>query len=129
MNLLYFTIREGDVTMSRIRRTFSPEFKSKLVLRVITGEGDINSVAIEHEIQPNLLRKWKQEFLANAASVFDENKHSKLEEKLKQEQKDNAAYARKVGQLTMEVDWLKKKSAEILGPDYEEKYTKKPFDD
>jgi len=31
----------------------------------------------------------------------------------------------KVGQLTIEVDWLKKKSAEMLGPDYEKKFNKR----
>ena len=36
---------------------------------------------------------------------------------------------KKVGQLTMQVDWLKKKSEEICGPDYESKFSPKPFDD
>ena len=40
-----------------------------------------------------------------------------------------AEYAKKVGQLTMQVDWLKKKSEEIVGPDYESKFSPKPFDD
>ena len=40
-----------------------------------------------------------------------------------------AEYAKKVGQLTMQVDWLKKKSEEICGPDYESKFSPKPFDD
>ena len=31
--------------------------------------------------------------------------------------------------ITMQVDWLKKKSEEMLGPDYESKFTPKPFDD
>ena len=43
--------------------------------------------------------------------------------------KEKAAYAKKVGQLTMQVDWLKKKSEEILGPDYESKFSPKPFED
>ena len=41
----------------------------------------------------------------------------------------DTAYAKKVGQLTMQVDWLKKKSEEICGPDYESKFSPKPFDD
>ena len=35
---------------------------------------------------------------------------------------------KKVGQLTMQVDWLKK-SEETLGPDYESKFSPKPFED
>ena len=45
------------------------------------------------------------------------------------ERKEKAEYAKKVGQLTMQVDWLKKKSEEICGPDYESKFSPKPFDD
>ena len=43
-------------------------------------------------------------------------------EKLAKERKEKAAYAKKVGQLTMQ-DWLKKKSEEICGPDYESKFS------
>ena len=45
------------------------------------------------------------------------------------ERKEKAEYAKKVGQLTMQVDWLKKKSEETLGPDYESKFSPKPFED
>lgn len=48
--------------------------------------------------------------------------------KLSEEYKEKKAYARKVGQLTMQVDWLKK-SEEMLGPDYESKFSPKPFED
>lgn len=50
-------------------------------------------------------------------------------EKLDEERKEKEAYAKKVGQLTMQVDWLKKKSEELLGPDYESQYSPKPFED
>ena len=36
---------------------------------------------------------------------------------------------KKVGQLTMQVDWLKKNSEETLGPDYKSKFSPKPFED
>jgi hypothetical protein len=45
------------------------------------------------------------------------------------ERKEKAEYAKKVGQLTMQVDWLKKKSEATLGPDYESKFSPKPFED
>ncbi|MFQ9701367.1 MAG: hypothetical protein ACLR0U_00780 [Enterocloster clostridioformis] len=47
-------------------------------------------------------------------------------DKLAEERKEKAEYAKKVGQLTMQVDWLKK-SEEICGPDYESKFSPKPF--
>ena len=57
------------------------------------------------------------------------NLNLNLKEKLAEERKEKAEYAKKVGQLTMQVDWLKKKSEEICGPDYESKFSPKPFDD
>ena len=85
--------------MSRQRRSFSAKFKSDLVIELLKGEKDLNTLAAENNIQPNLLRNWKKEFLNNASL------------------------------LTMQVDWLKKKSEEICGPDYESKFSPKPFDD
>ena len=52
--------------------------------------------------------------------MFDDKREDNLKEK--------AEYAKKVGQLTMQVEWLKK-SEEIYGPDYESKFSPKPFDD
>ena len=101
--------------MSRTRRNFTAQFKSKLVLEVLKGEKDINTIATENDIQPNLLRNWKKEFLDNAALVFDDKREENVKEKLAAERKEKAAYAKKVGQLTMQVDWLKKKSEELLG--------------
>ena len=115
--------------MSRSRRNFSAEFKTKLVLQLLKGEKELNVLATENDIQPNLLRNWKKEFLANASLAFDNKREDNLREKLAEERKEKAEYAKKVCQLTMQVDWLKKKSEEVVGPDYESKFSPKPFDD
>ena len=115
--------------MSRSRRNFSAEFKTNLVLQLLKGEKELNVLAVENDIQPNLLRNWKKEFLNNASAVFDDKREENLKDKLAEERKEKAEYAKKVGQLTMQVDWLKKKSEEVIGPDYESKFSPKPFDD
>lgn len=86
----------------------SSKFKADLVLEVLKGERDINTIATENNIQPNLLRNWKKEFLEKADVVFDDTREESLREKLSEERREKAAYAKKVGQLTMQVDWLKK---------------------
>ena len=115
--------------MSRSRRNFSAECKTNLVLQLLKGEQELNVLAVENDIQPTLLRNWKKDFLANASLAFDNKREDNLREKLAEERKEKAAYAKKVGQLTMQVDWLKKKSEEVVGPDYESKFSPKPFDD
>ena len=104
--------------MSKQRRDFSAKFKSDLVIELLKGEKDLNTLAVENNIQPNLLRNWKKEFLSNASVVFDDKREDNLKEKLAEERKEKAEYAKMVGQSTMQVDWLKKKSEEICGPDY-----------
>ena len=100
--------------MSKKRRNFTAKFKSDIVIELLKGEKDLNSLASEYEIQPNLLRKWKKEFLENAPIIFDEKRDENLKEKLNLKRKEKAQYARKVGQLTMQVDWLKKNLKKYL---------------
>ena len=123
------TTERRIIIMSRTRRSFSAKFKSELVIELLKGEKDLNTIAAENNIQPNLLRNWKKEFLDKASVVFDDTRENNLKEKLALERKEKAEYAKKVGQLTMQVDWLKKKSEETLGPDYESKFSPKPFED
>ena len=85
------------------------------MIELLKGEKDLNTLATENNIQPNLLRNWKREFLNNASAVFDDKREENLKEKLVEERKEKAEYA--------------KKSEEICGPDYESKFSPKPFDD
>ena len=94
--------------MSRTRRNFSAKFKADLVLEVLKGEKDHNSIATDNSIQPNLLRNWKKEFIDKASVVFDDSREDNLKEKLAAERREKTEYARKAGQLTMQADWMKK---------------------
>ncbi len=115
--------------MSRKRRSFSSEFKFKAVIEVLKGDKPLTEIATELEIHPNMLRQWKTEFMEHGEQVFDHDVDAKLKEQIAQERRQNTEYAKKVGQLTMQVDWLKKKSEEQFGPNYEDLFTPKPFKD
>ncbi len=108
------------------KRTFSAEFKTKIVLEVLKGEKEISVIASENEIAPNQIRNWKNEFISNASNVFDNKKDEKIREALKSNEAEKDQLYKKVGQLTTQVDWLKKKSEELLGPDWESKFTPRP---
>ena len=83
--------------MSRTRRIFSAKFKSELVIELLKGEKDLNTITTENNIQPNLLRNWKKEFLDKASLVFDDTREDNLKEKLALERREKAEYAKKVG--------------------------------
>ena len=82
---------------NEFRRNFSAKFKSDLVLELLKGEKDLNTLATENNIQPNLLRNWKKEFLDHASLVFEDKREENLKEKLSEECKEKAEYAKKVG--------------------------------
>ena len=115
--------------MSRTRRKFSSQFKADLCVELLKGEKDLNSLASENSLLPNLLRNWKKDFLEKCSKAFDDTSGNYWKEKYLAEHREKEDYARKVGQLAMQVDWLKKKSEEVLGPGYEDKFTPKPFEE
>ena len=115
--------------MSRTRRNFSAKFKSELVIELLKGEKDLNTIATENNIQPNLLRNWKKEFLDKASVVFDDTREDNLKEKLALERKEKAEYAKKSWPAYHAGGLVEKKSEETLGPDYESKFSPKPFED
>ncbi len=56
--------------MSKKRRSFTPEFKAKVVLEALSGIKEINELAAEHQIQPNLIRNWKREVHGKCVQSF-----------------------------------------------------------
>ncbi len=83
-------------SMSRQRRNFNAKFKSDIVIELLRGEKDLYILATENNIQPNLLYNWKKEFLSNASATFDDSREEGLRDKLAQERKEKAAYAKKL---------------------------------
>jgi putative transposase len=98
----------------RKRKQHSSETKLKVVLEVLREEQMISEIAVRYGIHPNMVGRWKQEFLEKAPDIFQRGL-SDAEKELREERAHVADLERKVGQLTYEVDWLKKKSEEILG--------------
>ena len=89
------------------RRSFTSEFKVKLVLELLREERTLGEIASENEINPNQLATWRREFIEKAPVIFDEPKTVKARQKA-----EAAAVAEKdrllktIGQLTMERDFL-----------------------
>lgn len=103
--------------MSRTRRKFSSQFKADLCVELLKGEKDLNSLASENSLLPNLLRNWKKDFLEKCSKAFDDTSENYWKEKYLAEHREKEDYARKVGQLAMQVDWLKKNLRRLLGQD------------
>lgn len=89
------------------RRTFEPEFKARVVLDVLTGIKSAAELCREHRLKPQLISRWKREFVEQASEIFA-TKRSKNKERER-----IAELERMVGRLTMELE-LSKKASSIL---------------
>jgi transposase len=96
--------------MKQKRRKFSAEFKAKVALEAIKEQKSLAQLAQEYEVNPVMISKWKSEFLANMAAVFS---NSKAVSNDNEEARTEKLYAQ-IGQLKVELDFLKK-SAKKLG--------------
>jgi transposase len=88
----------------RARRTFTPEFKAKVVLDVLTGSATPAEVCRKHQLSPNLFGLWKATLLERLASVFQSD------EERSAEAARIAELERLVGQQALELAALKKAS-------------------
>jgi len=91
------------------RNRYTPEFKTKVVLEVLREEQTVNEIAGKHELSPVMISRWKAEFLERAPLVFGRGtKEVEKVKKVYESKQENLEQL--VGQLTVEVNWLKKKS-------------------
>ncbi len=102
--------------MSKTKKNYSPEFKAKVVIELITGQKTLNELAGQYQIAPATLSNWHKQFHEHAADVFQRGPSDK-ERILEDKEQEIAVLQQKVGQLLIERDWLKKKSDEIFGVD------------
>ena len=87
----------------RKRRTFTPEFKTEVVLETLRGESSQAELCRRHNLSEEQVLKWKQQFLENAVSVFasTDQQSSEAAERI-------AHLEQPVGRLTVALDIQKK---------------------
>jgi transposase-like protein len=88
------------------RRRYSAEFKAKVALEAIKNERTTNEIAGSYGIHPNQLAQWKKQLIDELPQIFSDKrvKANKDQEALE------AQLYQQIGQLKVELDWLKKKS-------------------
>jgi len=106
-------VAERDRLMTT-RRRFSSELKAKLAIGALKGQQTINEIASAHDVHPNQVVAWKKHLLADAAGLFADKRAKgggsgeDLTDRLYQQ----------IGQLKVELDWLKKIRAwQLTGSD------------
>lgn len=85
----------------RQRRNHNSAFKAKVALAAVKGDKTIAELAEQFEVHPNQITDWKRQLQEKAATVFGERRE-------KEKEPDIQRMQAKIGQLTLENDFLEK---------------------
>jgi transposase len=91
------------------RRKFTAAFKAKVAIEAIKGEKTLGEIAAEFKVHPNQVSAWKKLLLDGSSDVFGD----RPERREKDFEAERDRLYRQIGQLQVEVDWLKKKTGHL----------------
>jgi len=97
--------------MKRKRRNHSASFKAKVALAAIRGDKTLAELSEQFDVHQNQIQDWRRKLLDKADQIFDRGSSSPSES----EHKVKELHA-KIGQLTMERDFLEQGLERIHGP-------------
>jgi len=97
--------------MRSMRRKIDATLKAKVALEAIKGEKTVSEIAAKFEVHPNQVTQWRKIVVESLPSLFSRRK--KKEDRESEELRDELF--RQIGQLKVELDWLKKKSEQLDG--------------
>jgi len=93
------------------RKRYDASFKAKVALEAIKGERTIAEIASETGVHPNQIGMWKKQALRELPDLFSDRRKKREQSSEELE----AELYRQIGQLKVEVEWLKKKSRQLHG--------------
>ena len=97
--------------MRRKRRTHKPEFKAKVALAALQGDLTMAEIMKKFDVHANQVTDWKKQLLSSAPEVFGRTTSNKEES-----EEEVQVHHAKIGQLTMENDFLERGLERIHGP-------------
>jgi transposase len=97
--------------MARMRKRYDGAFKAKVALEAIRGERTIAEIASDTGVHPNQIGKWKKQALEELPDLFSDGRKKREESS---EELESELY-KQIGQLKVELDWLKKKYRMLHG--------------
>jgi putative transposase len=96
--------------MARRRKQYSPDLKAKVALAAVKEMKTVSQLASQYGVHANLIHQWKRHLLTGAPELFERGKQSRSEGDHKELE---AELFQEIGRLRMELEWLKKKSAQL----------------
>lgn len=88
------------------RKKHSAQLKVKVALAAVKGDKTINEIAGEYGVHPTQIQQWKKQLLEELPNIFSKKRANKA----KETEELTAQLYQQIGQLKVELDWVKKKS-------------------
>jgi len=96
--------------MKAKRRRHDPQFKARVALEALKGVKTVQQIARDFDLHPVQVTGWKKQLLEQSSSVFEAGKEQAQNEDFERER---AALHSKIGELSVQVDFLRKKSIQL----------------
>lgn len=93
------------------RKNYSANFKSKVALEAIQGELTLAELAVKHGVHQTQITKWKRQALDGMVELFSD----KADKRASSHEDEIQALHAKIGQLTVEKDFLERAFAKFPG--------------
>ena len=93
----------------RKRRVFGGSFRAKVALAALKGDKTLAQLADQFEVHANQVSAWRKELVERSAELFEHGRKRPRDEASASQEE----LYQQIGRLKMEVEWLKKKSAEL----------------
>lgn len=94
--------------MTRKRRVLGSALKARVALAAVRGDKTTAQLASEFGVHAGQVSAWKKQLLDQASELFEDGRRRRDESSIDEQE----LYAQ-IGRLKMEVEWLKKKSAQL----------------
>lgn len=91
--------------MTKTRKRYSSEFKAKVALEAIKDQKTLTELSNQFQLHPNQIIRWKKQLLDEAQNIFSIKPNNSQQ----QQQELESQLYQQIGQLTVELNWLKKK--------------------
>ncbi len=92
--------------MGNIRKKYDATLKAKIALEAVKGDKTIAEISSEYGVHSTQIAHWKKQLLEELPSIFSDN----VPKAKKEGEELEAELYRQIGQLKVELEWLKKKS-------------------
>ena len=91
------------------KKTYSPEFKAKVVRELVEGDYSVGVVAARYHLNANMISGWRKQLFDNAQVIFAQDQRIReIDEERREHGREVDNLNRIIGQLTVERDYLQR---------------------